>query len=694
MKSMFLSRYTSTGAMGLLALLAVASFSLESVHAAVSASSSLQLPSAAVHQTDRQSDSDSDSAFHPKLRAEKEKRRKRLLQTARDMDIDMAVREHQKPSRSLQNEDEDEDEDEGEDQVQDNDNGNEDGYDAYSSGYSGYEAYGAYSAYSGYYNGSNETENKLTFSGTGFGEKWNKFFKSMKSWGSNMSNHSSSGTDESTSTSVQDSSSSSAGDNSEYAENLEASGYGHYTNDYWNQGNNSYSSGTSANWEDYQGMQNENVGFGMTNYNFMYTGCNNVEVGSDEGTGKPQYIRYATFRLCPASTCSDNTFRGCNSNYGEYVVGMDDFLQTMVEFNNERMTGFCEYCQECADIEAFNVFFATISGKKKAAVTKAQNHYSDWYQYYNGGNYDSNSAQKKYYKLLIRSNTSTSTSSSSSSYNSQSSHGYSSANTDAWQSLQQGAGTWYGRPVVNGYYDTNGQFNAAWGYFSGYDGSFISLQDTSITWDPSTYGQFSESWDEEWLAGGAMLGQCKYKYTEACRDEYESCREFLADDDYENYETYEEQSTGATAASSLKEYLGCSAVDMDKYAYLQQQRQQYEKNVREQQQGYYEQAVECEEGDGNCAQGQQEDYDQLYIGPHCGDNSLGISLAVFTDEYCSSYASDLTVEEVLGTSIKEDEINFFPQQCIACVSISSCTKSPCIGVESISHSFAFLPFIQ
>ena len=54
----------------------------------------------------------------------------------------------------------------------------------------------------------------------------------------------------------------------------------------------------------------------------------------------------------------------------------------MVGFNDERMRGFCEYCQECADIEVFNVFFAMISGNKKAALTRAKNHYNDWYQYH------------------------------------------------------------------------------------------------------------------------------------------------------------------------------------------------------------------------------------------------------------------------------------------------------------------------
>jgi hypothetical protein len=552
---------------------------------------------------------------HPKLRAKEGKRR----------------------------EQEDQEEEEGQDEN------NADGYD-------GYEGYNAY-------NGSDT----LTFRGTGFGQKWSEFFGNMKTWGSNLGkNHSSSLSDESTIT--QDSSY--AGNSSDYSGSYQGSGYGHYTNDFWNNGNEDYG---STNWEDYQGMQNADVGFGMTNYNFMYTGCSNVALGSRDG--QQQFLRYATFRLCPASTCSDNTFRGCNQNYGEYVVRMDEFLAAMVGFNEERMTGFCEYCQECADIEAFNLFAATISGNKKASLTRAHNHYNDWYQYQYSDNSNSNSAQTKYFKMMR-----------SSSYSSQRVDGYSSNNTDAWQSMQQGAGTWYGRPIVNGFYDGYGQFNAAWGYVSGYSGSFINLEDTSITWDPSIYGQLSESWDEDWLESGAMLEQCKNSYMEGCRDEYESCLEFLTDEeDNENYQK-----------SSLKDYLECSAVDMDAYAYAKQKRQQYEKNVREQQQGYYEKDVECDDGDEDCAQGQQveeeSEYDQLYIGPHCGDDTFGISLAVYTDEYCTNYHSE-TVEEVLGTSVNEAEINFFPQQCLSCVSKNSCLFSAYTQFESVSTFFIVLPFI-
>jgi hypothetical protein len=589
---------TSSRCKGAVALLvALAMFSFETGHV-VTASS---LPSAAVQATQS----------HPKkLRAAKDQHKRR-------------EQEDQEEEGQVEN--------------------NEDGY----NGYGGYNTYNAY-------NGSDT----LTFRGTGFGKKWNEFFGNMKSWGSNLNkNHSSSLSDASTSTQ----NSSYAGNSSDYGRSYQESGYGHYTNDSWNSGNEDYG---STNWENYQGMQNGDVGFGMTNYNFMYTGCSNVALSSQDG--QLQYSRYATFRLCPASTCSDNTFRGCNQNYGEYVVRMDEFLAAMVGFNNERMTGFCEYCQECADIEAFNLFYATIFGNKKASLTRAQNHYNDWYQYHysaNNGNSNSNSAQIKYFKTM-RSNTYT-YDSSGSSYSSQSADGYSSDNAEAWQSMQQGAGTWYGRPIVNGFYDGYGQFNAAWGYVSGYGGTFINLEDASITWDPSIYGQLSESWDEDWLEGGAMLEQCKSSYTEGCRDEYESCLEFLTDEeDYENYQT-----------SSLKQYLECSAVDMDAYAYAKQKRQQYEKNVREQQQGYYEEDVECDDGDEDCAEDQdveeESEYDQLYIGPHCGDDTFGISLAVYTDEYCSSYHSE-TVEQVLGTSVNEAEINFFPHQCLSCVSIYSC----------------------
>jgi hypothetical protein len=162
---------TSSRCTGAVALLLLAVFSFETGHTAAAS----RFQSAAVQATQRS---------QRKLRAEERKRRDQ----------------------------------EEEDQVENN----ADGY----NGYDGYEGYNANNAYNG--------SDTLIFRGTGFGKKWNEFFGSMKTWGSNLSNnHNSSLSDECTST--QDSSDRDS--SSDYGGSYQGSGFGHYTNDSWNSGN-------------------------------------------------------------------------------------------------------------------------------------------------------------------------------------------------------------------------------------------------------------------------------------------------------------------------------------------------------------------------------------------------------------------------------------------------------------------------
>ena len=575
------------------------------------------------------------TVHNPRLRVTDDQRWERFLSSVRDMAVKPRLLEQDNDQADEEN--------------------NRDGSDGYD-GYGGQEEDG--------YKGDGD---HILFSGTGFGSKWTTFLSSMKNWTSSVSarvagNRTVDGSNE---TAVEEDG---YGTSEYYANDAEQdrSGYGgghqqsQYTPNYWNNDNDDYG---SVIWENYQGMQNSDLGFGMTNYNFMYTGCSNVPSTAYDET---RLERYATFLLCPASTCSNNTFRGCKYNYGEYVVKLDDFLMAMVEYNEERMTGFCEYCQECTDIQAFNTFVATVNAQKSVAISRAQSHYNEWYQsQYGGGysynsNYNTNAGQIKYYKMVSKNGkyssnnynsnsggSSGSSSGASSNNNGSSSNGYGlTSDASVWQSMGQGAGSWYGHQIVNGFYDSYGKFYVSWGYLSGDDGTFISLEDTSISWDSTIYGEISQKWDEELLEDGAMVSSCKYKYTSECAAQYDSCMALVADNEDSENDENNQQQPSSTAPVSLKEHLECTPIDMDTFNSMSQKKQTYEQNAY----GKYAQSNSCEEGDQECT-GQ---YDQLYTGPHCGDNGVGVSLAVYTDEYCSNYASKYTVQEVLGVSVNED----------------------------------------
>ncbi|GKZ00328.1 hypothetical protein MPSEU_000985700 [Mayamaea pseudoterrestris] len=56
--------------------------------------------------------------------------------------------------------------------------------------------------------------------------------------------------------------------------------------------------------------------------------------------------RFVIFRLCPDS-CSS-----CNYNYGEYLIDLDTYLQTTVEYYQNQQEAMCKACEECAGDDA------------------------------------------------------------------------------------------------------------------------------------------------------------------------------------------------------------------------------------------------------------------------------------------------------------------------------------------------------
>jgi hypothetical protein len=54
--------------------------------------------------------------------------------------------------------------------------------------------------------------------------------------------------------------------------------------------------------------------------------------------------RFVVFRLCPENSCSS-----CNYNYGEYIIDLDTYLATTVEYQQEVQSDMCEACEECGN---------------------------------------------------------------------------------------------------------------------------------------------------------------------------------------------------------------------------------------------------------------------------------------------------------------------------------------------------------
>lgn len=501
--------------------------------------------------------------------------------------------------------------------------------------------------------------------------------------------------------------------------------------------------------EDYYGadyvwdesMDANGAGFDITNYSVKYTQCATVQTYSDNLAAE-EYIetvlaaeRFALFRLCPSDQCSSYSNSGCGSNYGEYIVSLDQFMLAMLEYQEHRVAGYCEYCQNCASIESGKAFYKDVASTKEFALQSAEESYQTWYTTYledmyassangNGDNAynaetDMNTLAQQYYQSVrdasnyanqYAANNYGSSSSSSNGYSSASANSgnYNWANqnmwqtqssslssytgSDSWSNMGSRGGSFYGRPILNGYYE-NGAFVQQYGYFNG-EGTYVSLEDEDITWDETLWGEQPDGWGDI----DQDTESCSFKYAGSCYNQYDACMQILDEQDYETYNNYQNANyqnaqngqynnnqyqaaaqQNYQAKMTLKDFLGCVEVDpTTKYGATAYQQSQYAQQQNYQQAAATTTTYNCYDGDENCAKmqayaEQMAEYEaaksanrQYFIGPHCASNGRDVSLAVYSDQYCTVVDSESTVEDMLGYS-PYSYINLFPSECLPCM---------------------------
>jgi hypothetical protein len=514
-------------------------------------------------------------------------------------------------------------------------------------------------------------------------------------------------------------------------------------NDNSNNGNyNGNSANSNSYWYD-QSMDQDGLGFDITSYAVKYTQCATVltysdELAEDENSDTVLAAeRFALFRLCPKDQCSSFSSNGCGRNYGEYLVSLDQFLTSMLEYQESRVSGYCQYCQKCASIESAKAFWAAAYNNRDYALNIAKSSYSTWYTSYlesyyansgnsnnNGGTYqqvDSNMAAQRYYQQVRNSNnyanqyaqtyygnynsanTNSNTNYGSSSsqatqqygwtnedmWRTQNSQQVQSSNQDSWNSMGSPAGSFYGKTILNGFYDEDGIFNQVFGYFN-FNGEYVSLEDSELVWDEGLWGELPELWSDV----TQDTESCDYQYAGSCYNQYDACMQILQDRDYQEYQTYQQQQQNGQSSSSykanantaqgqatLKDFVGCVEVE----PYAGQNGNQYSVNQYYWQNGgssssnSQNQQYNCYNNDENCQkynqyqenmnkyQEQQSANRRYFVGPHCGSDSRTISLSVYSDPYCSVLDETSTVETILGYQPNSESIDLFPDECMSCL---------------------------
>ncbi|GAX20831.1 hypothetical protein FisN_7Hh145 [Fistulifera solaris] len=412
-------------------------------------------------------------------------------------------------------------------------------------------------------------------------------------------------------------------------------------------------------------MDESEFGFQISNYAIKFTQCATVETFSDE-LADDEFSdtvlaaqRFAIFRLCPKDQCSSYSTNGCTSNYGEYIVAMDQYLAAILDQEESRVVNYCTYCQSCADLQAYKAFWAEVDYRRQAALAQAQANYEYWYQTYitngqqqnqyqnmyngnqngnngnnannaNNGNNNQNAniAQRYYQYIRNKSNYANNyyqnNYGANGGYSNQNQVQYKWTNEDFWmmqnnyQNSYQEMQNWqvvgsatntrfYGKPVYNGYFDGNGDFIQGYGYFND-RGTYTSLETEldNTQWDASLWGEFPATWQNVDL----QSEDCSGEYASSCSNQYDACMVILQDGDYMGYQqsmhgygSYSENMRGSNGQTtySLKDFVACTEIEMFQDGNDYANQQYYEQQYMNKQQ-YFEEQYNCYDGDENCAQ--------------------------------------------------------------------------------------------
>jgi hypothetical protein len=101
-----------------------------------------------------------------------------------------------------------------------------------------------------------------------------------------------------------------------------------------------------------QNQQQEDYAVDISGYSIKFEQCQFVkayddELADDEDSDTVLATkRFVVFRLCPSGACDS-----CNTDFGEYIVDLESYLQATVEYHQAEQEDMCNACQQCGNWE-------------------------------------------------------------------------------------------------------------------------------------------------------------------------------------------------------------------------------------------------------------------------------------------------------------------------------------------------------
>jgi hypothetical protein len=95
----------------------------------------------------------------------------------------------------------------------------------------------------------------------------------------------------------------------------------------------------------------------LADFSIKYAGCSALTSFMDSSNEDGSYPfvnqNFVTYRLCPSESCNDDSWRGCKSDYGEYLMNLEDFLSVQQDYLDEEFEYYCNYCEQCLYFEQY-----------------------------------------------------------------------------------------------------------------------------------------------------------------------------------------------------------------------------------------------------------------------------------------------------------------------------------------------------
>ena len=125
-----------------------------------------------------------------------------------------------------------------------------------------------------------------------------------------------------------------------------------------NQGNNTdledeYANTVTEMYADNDGNRTYDDVMGLADLSIKYAGCSSTTSFTSEVEDEDSYSSHfvpdtlVQYRLCPADSCQDNSWAGCRSEYGQYMMNLEDFLDTQSDLMDMEFEMLCGYCETC-----------------------------------------------------------------------------------------------------------------------------------------------------------------------------------------------------------------------------------------------------------------------------------------------------------------------------------------------------------